>query len=420
MLSFYYFAALMLAAGIWLLARPLTRAPKSSYIENKQVNLDIYKQHVIELQSDLDNNLISQDEFDVAQKDLEKQLINDIPEQESAKPEQKAVSKNDLIMAIFLVPALAIGIYLHLGTPDAIETTSTKNVATKTSPHNGKAPATSAPSVMEMIQKFEQRLAQEPERVEDLKLLSRSYVHTKQFVKAEKIFARLTALVDNDPNLWAEYADIRGVNQKGDLSGKPYQFLQKALALKPDHMKSLWLAGTYYFQQQQFQQAIDTWQKLNALLDPASKTAQTIRNGIAQAQQKLGVPVTQEPAVANIATATTTASISGSVSLDPKLAQQAKPTDTVFVYARAASGPPMPLAVVRKQVKDLPFNFTLDDSMAMMPQMKLSAFDKVVVTARISSSGNAITASGDLISNKNEIASNHVDKLELVIDSVVK
>ena len=90
------------------------------------------------------------------------------------------------------------------------------------------------------------------------------------------------------------------------------------------------------------------------------------------------------------------AKVSGKVSVAPALAGKAAPTDVVFIFARAASGPPMPLAVLRKQVKDLPVEFALDDSMAMAPNLKLSGFAEVVVGARISRSGSATPQSGDL------------------------
>ena len=113
------------------------------------------------------------------------------------------------------------------------------------------------------------------------------------------------------------------------------------------------------------------------------------------------------------------ASVSGKVSLSPALAGKASPTDTVFILARAAQGPKMPLAVFRKQVKDLPMEFTLDDSMAMQPQMKLSNFDQVVVAARISKSGGAMSQAGDF-EGLSAMVKPGAKGLNIVIDMVVK
>jgi cytochrome c-type biogenesis protein CcmH len=88
--------------------------------------------------------------------------------------------------------------------------------------------------------------------------------------------------------------------------------------------------------------------------------------------------------------------ISGTVRLAPALAAKAAPNDVVYVFARAAEGPKMPLAILRLTVKDLPASFSLDDSMAMTPAMKISAFPDVVAGARISKSGSAAPSAGDL------------------------
>ncbi|MEQ1589866.1 MAG: hypothetical protein ABL902_05885 [Gallionella sp.] len=113
------------------------------------------------------------------------------------------------------------------------------------------------------------------------------------------------------------------------------------------------------------------------------------------------------------------ASVSGKVSLSPALASKVSPTDTVFILARAAQGPRMPLAVFRKQVKDLPMEFTLDDSMAMQPQMKLSNFDQVVVAARVSKSGGAMSQPGDF-EGVSATVKPGAKGLNIVIDTVVK
>jgi cytochrome c-type biogenesis protein CcmH len=110
--------------------------------------------------------------------------------------------------------------------------------------------------------------------------------------------------------------------------------------------------------------------------------------------------------------------VSGTVSLSAALASKADPNDTVFVLARASQGPRMPLAVFRKQVKDLPLKFTLDDSMAMRPAMKLSGFDQVVVAARVSKSGMAMPMAGDL-QGESAVINPGTSDLKIVIDKVV-
>jgi cytochrome c-type biogenesis protein CcmH len=112
------------------------------------------------------------------------------------------------------------------------------------------------------------------------------------------------------------------------------------------------------------------------------------------------------------------AGVAGTISLDPALTGRVSPDDTVYVFARAAEGPRMPLAIIRKQVKDLPLTFSLDDSMAMNPNMKLSNFSEVVVGARISKTGNAMPQSGDLKGSSSVIKLGSRD-LKIIIDSAV-
>jgi cytochrome c-type biogenesis protein CcmH len=107
------------------------------------------------------------------------------------------------------------------------------------------------------------------------------------------------------------------------------------------------------------------------------------------------------------------------VSLSPQLKDKVSPEDTVFVFARAAEGPPMPLAVARVRVRDLPYRFALDDSMAMSPALKLSAFPKVVVTARVSKSGGASAQPGDLQGASGPVA-NDAAAVSVVIDAPVR
>ncbi len=419
MISFSIIAALMLLGALILIIRPLMRAPKDSQVERQQINLDIYKQRLTELENDLAEGQIEQHEYSAAQQDLEKQLIFDIPEHSAQKNIDARRSQGSLITLVIALPASALGLYLYLGNPTAINPDATQTQAA--SPHAGAVKSDKPmPSVTEMIVKIKQRLQENPTDPKGWNLLARSYMHTKQFDKAEQALEKLTELVTDDPNIWANYADVAAVNQQGKLDGKPYEFTKRALSLEPKHPKALWLAGTYHFQQQSYDKAIRFWEILQRLLPPESKDAEMINNSIADARKQLGIsPADTQASIKPAMPMAAAVSISGQVSLAEQLKDKVSPDDTVFVYARAASGPRMPLAVVRKQVKDLPFEFTLDDSMAMMPQMKLSGFDKVVVSARISKSGNAITQSGDLSSDKLEVLTSKHDPVTLEINTLV-
>ena len=105
------------------------------------------------------------------------------------------------------------------------------------------------------------------------------------------------------------------------------------------------------------------------------------------------------------------------VRLDGALAAKVAPGDTVFVFARAAQGPRMPLAIIKRKAGDLPLAFSLDDSSAMSPELKLSRFPSVVIGARISRSGDAMPRSGDLVGQVGPVDTGS-GNLVIVIDGV--
>jgi cytochrome c-type biogenesis protein CcmH len=265
-------------------------------------------------------------------------------------------------------------------------------------------------------------------------MLARTYYSLKRYNDAVPAFEKATTLIPNDGGLLADYADAVGAAE-GGLHGKAQALIVRALAADPTHWKALALAGTAAFERKDYKQAALYWEKTKATVPAGSPFASSIDASIAEARQLGGLgptaapapapvaaaapregaakaaasaapvpsPPTSAPAAASAATsaasttsAATNATIAGTVSLAPALAAKVTPTDTVFIFARAAEGPKMPLAILRKQVKDLPAAFTLDDSMAMAPNFALSKFPSVVVGARVSKSGSAAPQAGDL------------------------
>ena len=312
-------------------------------------------------------------------------------------------------IAIFL---FAIAMYFAWTKPDTAATTT--GIAQN---------APMSPEHVEMIKALSARLEQNPNDGKGWAMLARSYAVMGRYNEAVPAYEKAVNLIPNDPVLLVDYADILGVVNGKNLQGKPAELIQKALLLDPVNVKGLNLMGTAAFQGGEYIHAVSYWEKLLQLLPPDSPIAKQVNASISNARAQVGKGEVGKQALSLPAQGEAQANgggaqISGMVTLSPALAGKAAPTDTVFVFAKAVSGSPMPIAVIRAQVKDLPQKFILDDSMAMMPTMKLSNFQEVAVGAKISKSGNATPQSGDL---RGEVPAVKVgtSNVQLVIDKIV-
>ena len=343
---------------------------------------------------------------------------------ENEQEQPAATSRAGALVVALLVPLLALGMYAWLGSPELVDGGAARTAA---------APASHGAGGMTMAQaisKLEERLREDPDNAEGWYMLARSYVAEKQYGNAARAMERVVALEgEKDPNLLLQYADALAMAYDGRVAGKPAKFVHKALKLKPDYPEALWLAGIAASQSDNLADAIVYWRKAVALLDDQPESQAELKKQIEIAEEKLtslgGAVPPEEPAVAAspsqqkpVKAATNGASISVTVALSPTLADKVSPDDAVFIYARAASGPPMPLAATRTTVARLPVTVTLDDSQAMMPQMKLSSFSQVVVGARVSKSGQAIPQPGDLEGVADPVAPTSTPEVKVVIDSV--
>lgn len=289
--------------------------------------------------------------------------------------------------------------YAWFGTPAALR----GNV-----PQAEAAPGAGHGSQMEqiaaMLGRLEERLKAQPDDAEGWSMLGRSYSVLGRYPDAVEAFKRVVALAADNPPLraqgLADQADASAMAAGRKLAGEPEKLIQRALEADPKNLKALALAGTVAFDNADFARAARLWQDAVAVAEPGSELARNLQGGIAEAQGRLGQAPGAAPAAQPApAAAAAGATVTGRVTLAAALAGRAAPEDTVFVFARAAGnspGPRAPLAILRKQVKDLPLNFTLDDSLAMNPALRLSSVPQVVVGARISKSGNAMPQTGDL------------------------
>jgi cytochrome c-type biogenesis protein CcmH len=241
-------------------------------------------------------------------------------------------------------------------------------------------------------------------------LLAHSYQALERFAEAADAYAHADALIPNNASLLADYADTLAMAQDRRLEGAPAALIQRALAIDPKHKKALALAATVALETRDLDTSIAYWRRLAAELPAGSDEARQVADVIAEvdAAKREGkgssvapskraaanAPPTSTPSAPR--GASTGSAIAGRVDLNAALASKVALNDTVFIFARAAEGPRMPLAVLRIPAKELPRDFSLDDSMSMAPGVKLSAAPSVIVEARISKSGNALPQPGDL------------------------
>ena len=267
----------------------------------------------------------------------------------------------------------------------------------------GHAPDTE--QVEAMIAKLVERLKTQPDDAEGWATLGRSYSAQGRHPEALPAFKRVAELRPKDAQALADYADALAVANGRSLEGEPEKLILQAVQLDPKNIKALALAGTVAFNRGQFKEAIALWERAVQDADPQADFVQSLQGAIDEARRRGGAPATPAtqaaPAAATTAAATPAAaspaqSVSGRVTLKPSLRAQVTPDDTVFIFARAPSGSRMPLAIMRRKVSDLPLDFSLDDSQAMSPATALSTVSQVVVGVRITKTGSAVPAPGDL------------------------
>ncbi len=265
----------------------------------------------------------------------------------------------------------------------------------------------------ELTERLAERMKSRPDDVVGWTMLARSYSVLGRHQDAVPAYQRVIALSPKDAQAYADYADTLAMANGRKLAGEPEKLIAKALELDPDNAKALSLAGTVAFDRGEAAQAARYWEHALRSVEPGSEMATRLQGAVDEARQRAGLPAqpkgamaaaTQQlaattaapaPAAAD-AKAAAAAAVQLRVALAPALRSRAAPEDTVFIFARAVAGPKAPLAIQRRQVKDLPLELTLDDSMAMSPALRLSTVKQVIIGARISKSGNAMPQSGDL------------------------
>jgi cytochrome c-type biogenesis protein CcmH len=414
MTVFWGLAGIMVLAALLFTLPWLLRNNRQQDTDLDTVNTEVIKAQLDELEADLGSGRIDEPQYLAAREDLERELLTDL----SGSSADSAAAKVRggrwaALMLLLLIPGLTIGLYQYIGTQEIIPLLAkaeTTPVRTSTGSEH---------SLEVLVERLAERMRQEPDNAEGWVMLARSYTTLQRFGDAAVAYARAHRLVGDHADLLADYADALVMANGREFNDQAGDLLLKALEIEPDHVKALWLAGQWKSRQGEYADAVRYWQRAAGLLPPEGKDAEVIAQQIRQARERLAPGEVVEAPTPRQQTAAAGKAITVSVTLDPQVAAGAAPEDTVFIFARAVSGPRMPLAIERRQVSDLPVTITLDDSTAMMPSMKLSNFDAVAVGARVSKSGTAMPQSGDLQGLVEPVVPGSGPAIKLNIDSRV-
>ena len=414
MTAFLVVVVVMVAAALaWVLV-PLLRPAGGKPLARETTNVAILRDQLAELDGDLAAGTTTRDQYDEARRELEHRVLEESKALASTRSVPSPSAAWTAAIVGSAIPLVALVLYATIGNIEALLPGAKRDVAGGGSSHE-----VTRAQVEEMASRLAAKLEKDPDNADGWVMLARTYYALQRNDDAVKAFDRATRLRPDDAGLLADYADALASTQ-GGIAGEPLALVERALKADPTQWKALALAGTAAFGRKDYAQAVAYWEKMKATVPPGSPIAASIDSSIAEARALSGASsasasalaasnaagkagsapgATETPAKAAAvpkAAVTSAAAVAGTVKLAPSLEGRVSPTDTVYIFARAVDGPRMPLAILKKQVKDLPVAFTLDDSMAMAPNLALSNFPSVVVGARVSKSGNAAPQSGDL------------------------
>jgi len=393
MIEFWLCAGLLLLTALAFLLIPVLRARKVQAEEDRTaLNVTLYQERLQELQAQHAAGALNEQQLASGRDEAARELLADT-EGALAKPTQRKLGGTIPLIAALLMPLLGYGLYQHWGAIGDVERAQTFAAQPKT--------------IEEMTARLEAAVKSNPESAESWYFLGRTYMAQERAADAVVAFERAVGVAGREPELLGQWAQALYFAGDKQWTAQLQALTDEALKADPAEVTSLGLLGIAAYESGQFQKAIGHWQQLVAVLPAEDPSRQAIQGGIERAREQLGEPAAAAP--------TTSQGLTVRVELAPALQAKVQPGDAVFVFARAVSGPPMPLAVKRLSVADLPAEVSLSDSDAMMPQLKISGFEQVQLVARISRSGNA--TAGEWIGSSQPLASKSTELQQLLIDS---
>ncbi|WP_339906524.1 c-type cytochrome biogenesis protein CcmI, partial [Pseudomonas guineae] len=358
------------------------------------LNVTLYQERLQDLQAQHAAGALNTEQLAAGRDEAARELLADT-EGAQAKPIQRSLGGKIPLIAALMMPLLGYGLYQHWGAIDDVERARTFAEQPKT--------------IEEMTARLEAAVKSDPKSAESWYFLGRTYMAQERAADATAAFERAIGVAGREPELLGQLAQALYFAGGKQWTPQLQALTDEALKADPAEVTSLGLLGIAAYESGQYQQAIGHWQQLVAVLPVEDPSRQAIQGGIDRAREQLGASATE-------AAPATGQGLTVKVALAAELQAKVQPGDAVFIFARAVSGPPMPLAVKRLTVADLPAEVSLSDSDAMMPQLKISGFEQVQLVARVSRSGNA--TAGEWVGSSQPLASKTTEVQQLLIDSV--
>jgi len=391
---------MLIVLAVFFLLSPVMMNRSLQRSSRSGVNIEFFKSRLSELESDRARGILDDDEFEQLKIELERRLLDEADSGHTAPSAHVKTSFKTAIMLALLIPIVAVVVYQQTGAKADWDIAQTlKNMRLKTA--DGEAAET---DVKQLIMQVEERLEQRPDNGSYLMLLANQQMGLRNYPAAAAAYQRLRTIYPDDASVLAQYAQAMYLSSDRTLTTKVTDMAELALRQDPQQPTVLSMLGMAHFEQGDYQRAIDYWQRLLPSLGPVSPNRKIIMAGIEQAKSRLGssdtTSIDRPDVIKN-------ASIQLWVSIDEGII--ASSDSVVFVFARSASGPRMPLAVAKLTVADLPVILTLDDSMAMAPGLNLSSQKEIEVVARIAKNGIANPGPGDIEGRVGPIKLEEVD-----------
>ncbi len=370
------FAIMILLSALWLMVF-LRRPLKSNVVNLEKSNIALGKQKIAELQTDLQQGLIDDAVFVEAQNEITQTLA-----QELENSTDGMAVKNTTPIWLGAVLAFVIGISSITIYQSLLPATSTQAPPLATQP--------ASLSLSNSVSKIQTHLLNNPNDANAWQILGLAYFELNQLDASLNAYEKSYQLNPKNPRLLVEYASTLAIKNNNTFSGRPIELVKQALELQPDAPDALYMAGLYAVSEQDFNLAKLLWEKALAGLAPNSPDSAVLTDVLDELSRLTSPDLTSS----NVEKIQHTIKVK--VDFSDEILASRSPQDYVMIYAKAATGRPMPIAIVKTKLKEFGGQVVLTDSNALLPSNLLSQANKVVIVARISKTGAAFKQAGDI------------------------